>query len=163
MVLRTPATLGELVVTTILFSAGLIHEAVRTRPPASTTQTRHTPAGVSFCWWHNVGMRIPFTRAASKTVVPAGTVTASPSMVRLTSLIPLSLSHRAYAVRAAMVANMHHQLIVEMLDHGGNGGVGKLPQTANGTQLQCLRQFVEQIEIRHCPFSVGPGSQNVDQ
>src|ERR1035441_7126566 len=120
MVLRTPATFGELVATTILFSAGRMQEAVRTRPPASTTHTRHTPTGVSFCWWHNVGMEVPLRRAASNTVVPAGTVTASPSMVSVTSLMPLGLSHRAHAVRTTMIAYMYHQLIVEMLDHGGN-------------------------------------------
>src|SRR5579871_4763133 len=87
MVLRALTTFGELVDTTILFSAGRTQDAVRTRPPASTRQTRQTPTGVSFCWWHNVGMGMPFKRAASKTVVPAGTVTATPSIVRLTSLM----------------------------------------------------------------------------
>src|SRR5580658_6750544 len=108
-------------------------------------------------------MEMPLRRAASNTVVPAGTVTASPSMVSVTSLMPLGLSHGAHAVRTAMIANMYYQLIVEMLDHGGNGGMRKLPETANGAQLQRLRQLMQQIEIRHRPLAAGPGGQNIHQ
>ena len=42
-------TLSDCVCTTMPFSAGRTQEAARTRPPTSTTQTRHTPTGVSFC------------------------------------------------------------------------------------------------------------------
>src|SRR5580658_5181197 len=143
IVLRTFVTLGVLVETTILFSAGRMQAAVRTRPPASTTQTRQTPTGVSFCWWHKVGIKTPFKRAASKTVVPAGTVTAFPSIVRLTSGIFLYFPHRANAVGATMVPNVNFQLFIEMLDHRRNRRVGKLPQTADGAQFHCLRQLFE--------------------
>jgi hypothetical protein len=88
---RAERTLSELVETFIPSSAGRTQLAVRTRPPASTTHTRHTPAGVSFCWWHSVGIAIPFMRAASNTVVPAGTETGLESMVsRMDSLTPAS-------------------------------------------------------------------------
>src|SRR5689334_12733341 len=67
-------------------STGRTHEAESTRAPVSTTQRRQTPTGVWLCKWHNVGMLMPFMRAASKTVVPLGTRTDFPSM--LMSSIP---------------------------------------------------------------------------
>src|SRR5690242_11575822 len=67
-------------------STGRTQDAESTRAPVSTTHKRHTPTGVWFCRWHNVGIATPFMRAASNTVVPAGTRTDSPSMV--ISIIP---------------------------------------------------------------------------
>src|SRR6202162_2257148 len=84
-VLRVAKTLPELVSTFIPGSTGRTQDAERTRAPVSTTQRRHTPTGVSFCRWHNVGMEMPDIRAASKTLVPAATDTARPSITRLTS------------------------------------------------------------------------------
>ena len=49
-------TRSEFVVTTMPDSAGRTQEAVKTRAPTSTTHTRQTPTGVSFCWWQSVGM-----------------------------------------------------------------------------------------------------------
>ena len=54
-------------------STGRTHDAVSTRAPVSTTQSRHTPTGVSFCKWQSVGIGVPFIRAASNTLVPAAT------------------------------------------------------------------------------------------
>ena len=51
------------------------------RPSTSTTQSRHDAAGLSVSWWQRVGMSMPRSRAASRIVVPAGTVTSKPSMV----------------------------------------------------------------------------------
>src|SRR5579864_2507193 len=62
-------------------STGRTHDAVRTRAPVSTTQSRQTPTGVSFCRWQRVGIGVPFIRAASKTLVPAATWTGRPSIV----------------------------------------------------------------------------------
>src|SRR5437899_9984615 len=62
-------------------STGRTHAAASTRAPVSTTQSRHTPTGVSFCKWHSVGIEIPCIRAASNTVVPVGTLNACPSIV----------------------------------------------------------------------------------
>src|SRR6266849_11165591 len=65
-------------------STARTQEAARTRAPVSTTQRRQTPTGVWFCKWQSVGMLMPFMRAASKTLVPAGTRTDWPSIVMST-------------------------------------------------------------------------------
>src|ERR1700674_2449727 len=83
-VLRAPKTFSELVTTFIPGSTGRTQDAERTRAPVSTTQRRQTPTGVWFCKWQSVGMLMPFMRAASKTLVPAGTRTGWPSMVMST-------------------------------------------------------------------------------
>src|SRR5277367_6781908 len=62
-------------------STGRTHEAVSTRAPVSTTQSRQTPTGVSFCKWQSVGIGVPFIRAASNTLVPEATCTGRPSIV----------------------------------------------------------------------------------
>src|SRR6266478_1464869 len=80
-VLRAFKTLSELVTTFMPGSTGRTQEAARTRAPVSTTQRRQTPTGVWFCKWQSVGIEMPFMRAASKTLVPAGTRTEWPSSV----------------------------------------------------------------------------------
>src|SRR5580692_8091851 len=80
-VFRAFKTLSEFVTTFIPGSTGRTHEAVSTRAPVSTTQSRQTPTGVSFCKWQSVGIGVPFILAASKTLVPAGTRTGRPSNV----------------------------------------------------------------------------------
>src|SRR5712691_8207926 len=65
-------------------STGRTQDAARTRAPVSTTQRRQTPTGVWFCKWQSVGMMMPLMRAASKTLVPAGTRTGWPSRVTST-------------------------------------------------------------------------------
>ena len=59
------------VLTVMPGSTWRMQDAAIHAPPISTTQTRHTPTGFSFCWWQRVGMGMPFRRAASKMVVPA--------------------------------------------------------------------------------------------
>src|SRR5882762_8936071 len=81
MVLRAFKTFSELVTTFMPGSTGRTQEAARTRAPVSTTQRRQTPTGVWFCRWQSVGIVMPFMRAASKTLVPAGTRTDWPSIV----------------------------------------------------------------------------------
>src|SRR6266850_2227788 len=83
-VLRAAKTLPEFVTTFMPGSTGRTQEAARTRAPVSTTQRRQTPTGVWFCKWQSVGMLTPFMRAASKTLVPAGTRTGWPSRVKST-------------------------------------------------------------------------------
>ena len=86
---RARCTFSEFVFTTIPASTGRTQDAVKTRAPTSTTHIRHTPTGVSFCWWHKVGTAMPFRRAASNTVVPAATETLFPSIVSSTSAVLL--------------------------------------------------------------------------
>ena len=84
---RARCTPSVAVATTIPSSAGRTQAAASTRAfLTSTVHTRHTPTGV-WCWaWHRVGMSMPTPRAASKMVVPAGTVVSRPSIVSFTVL-----------------------------------------------------------------------------
>ena len=77
-------TRSEPVVTTILSAAGATQEAANTRPPVSTTHSRQTPTGVSFCWWQRVGIAMPFILAL-----------AGGTLIYITSneIIPESHSH----------------------------------------------------------------------
>jgi len=54
---RARCTFSEFVFTTMPASTGRTQDAVKTRAPTSTTHIRHTPTGVSFCWWHKVGLQ----------------------------------------------------------------------------------------------------------
>jgi len=57
------------------FSTGRMQAAARTRAfLTSTVQTRQTATGVWCCAWHSTGTAIPLRRAASKIVVPGGTL-----------------------------------------------------------------------------------------
>ena len=60
------------------------HDGASTRPPVSTTHRRHTPSGSTVSPWHSVGMSMPWARHAWRIVVPAATVTGSPSIVSST-------------------------------------------------------------------------------
>src|SRR5580704_8945218 len=84
-VFRAFKTFSEFVTTLMPGSTGRTHEAVSTRAPVSTTQSRQTPTGVSFCKWQSVGIGVPFVRAASNTLVPTATRTGRPSIVISTS------------------------------------------------------------------------------
>ena len=53
-------------------------------PSTSTEQTRQTPATQRSGWWQRVGIWAPILRAASRMVVPRGTFTSCPSMLRVT-------------------------------------------------------------------------------
>jgi len=57
---------------------------VRSTPSTSTAQTRQAPVGDTFSSQQRVGIFMPSWLAASRMVVPAGTVTFLPSIVRLT-------------------------------------------------------------------------------
>src|SRR5262245_6669646 len=52
-------------------------------PAISTRQSRHAPTSPTPSRWHNVGMRMPFSRAAARTVWPFGAVIICVSMVRV--------------------------------------------------------------------------------
>jgi len=79
---RCRSTLSLVVTTFMSVSHGRTHEAARTRAPTSTTHMRHTPTGRRRGSWQRAGMSTPMLLAASKMVVPSGTVTSRPSMVR---------------------------------------------------------------------------------
>src|ERR1019366_9033252 len=53
------------------------------RPSICTAHKKHDAAGSMPGTWHMVGMRMPSHLAASSTVVPGGTLTCRPSMVRV--------------------------------------------------------------------------------
>src|SRR5215470_15536683 len=88
-VFLAPRTFSEFVTTFIPGSTGRTQAAESTLAPVSTRHNRQTPTGVSFCKWQSVGIETPFIRAASKTVVPAGTRAAAPSIVM--STIPVGV------------------------------------------------------------------------
>src|SRR5450432_1566475 len=125
----------------MLGSQGRMQEAAYTLCPTSTTQTRHTPTGLSFCWWHNVGIGIPFMRAASNTVVPAGTLTARPSMVN--EISPARISAKAHSSRAPSLLHVLFHHIRKMLHHGNNRHRHNLPQTAYRRHLHGRRKLFQ--------------------
>jgi hypothetical protein len=66
-------------------SAGVVHEAgVPRRPSISTKHSRHDPNASTLSVAHNLGTGIPASTAARITDVPAGTVTALPSISKVT-------------------------------------------------------------------------------
>src|SRR5712692_9494701 len=164
-VLRAPKTFSELVTTFMPGSTGRTQEAARTRAPVSTTQRRQTPTGVWFCRWQSVGMLMPFMRAASKTVVPAGTRTGWPSRVMSTRpggvvavLIlwadPYALGFTGACRRcetntagAIAVQNVSVNFGAKMFQHGLNRRGHDLAETADGGKAHGLREFVEEREI----------------
>src|ERR1700693_2593476 len=174
-VLRVAKTLPELVSTFIPGSTGRTQEALSTRAPVSTTQSRHTPTGVSFCRWHSVGIAIPFIRAASKTLVPGGTDTARPSIVMLTSpggedTVAIIYSARrcrpyswpntytlsfdvarciseTYSTGALPFQNMSVDFGAKMFQHRLDGRRNNLTKTADGCEPHGQRQFLKQRQV----------------
>ena len=62
-------------------ATGVVHEAgVPLRPSISTRQSRHEPNALSESVAHSLGMSTPPRAAARITEVPAGTLTAAPSI-----------------------------------------------------------------------------------
>jgi hypothetical protein len=82
-VLRQRSTFSEFVCTFMPSVASRTHAAANTRSPTSTTHMRQTPTGRRRGSWQRDGISIPSSLAASHIVVPAGTVTSQPSIVRL--------------------------------------------------------------------------------
>ena len=83
---RSLASFGVWVRTTILASTGVVQEAgVPRRPWISTRHRRHEPKGSSESVAQSFGTWVPMRLAAAMTDVPAGTVTATPSIVSVTS------------------------------------------------------------------------------
>ena len=77
MSLRASTTASDSVCSTMPSSSSVAQAGRRLgRPSTSTTQSRHDAAGASVGWWHRVGMSMPRSFAASRMVVPAGTVTS---------------------------------------------------------------------------------------
>lgn len=75
------------VFTTMPFSAGVVQEAgVPRRPSISTRHMRQEPNGSSESVAQSLGILVPRCIAAAMTEVPAGTVTATPSMLSVTLL-----------------------------------------------------------------------------
>src|SRR5713226_4262044 len=146
-------------------STARTQEAERTRAPVSTTQRRQTPTGVWFCRWQSVGMLMPFMRAASKTVVPAGTRTGWPSRVMSTRpggvVAVLILWADPYALGfvgtrgggeadsawAFALQNVRIDFGAKMFEHGLNRRRGDLAEAADGSQTHGLREFVEERQI----------------
>src|ERR1017187_5944832 len=81
---RAVRTSSVPVATTMPSAAGMAQdgESVR-RPSICTAHKKHDAAGSMPGTWHMVGMRMPSHLAASSTVVPGGTLTCRPSMVRV--------------------------------------------------------------------------------
>jgi len=68
-------------------ATGVVHDAgVPRMPSISTRQRRHEPNCLRLSVAHSLGIEPPETAAARITVVPAGTVTARPSISSVTWL-----------------------------------------------------------------------------
>src|SRR6266850_2862791 len=164
-VLRAPKTFSELVTTFMPGSTGRTHEAARTRAPVSTTQRRQTPTGVWFCKWQSVGMLMPFMRAASKTLVPAGTRTDWPSIVISTrpggvvavvisganpsALDFASTGSRSETDPAGALAfqNVCVNFGAKMFQHRLNRRGRDLAEAADRSKAHGLRELVEKREV----------------
>src|SRR3954464_9712015 len=81
---RRCSTSGVTVFTSMPSSHGRTHAAAYTRAPTSTTHMRQTPTGSYRSSWQRTGISMPMSFAACQIVVPSGTVTSRPSIVRLT-------------------------------------------------------------------------------
>src|SRR5882762_6372734 len=165
MVLRAFKTFSELVTTFMPASTGRTQEAARTRAPVSTTQRRQTPTGVWFCRWQSVGTLMPFMRAASKTLVPAGTRTSWPSRVMSTkpggvvSVVMLRANsyalgfpgvgrrREANSAGALALQNVRVDFWTKMFQYGLNRRRGNLTEAADRSQAHGLRKFIEQREV----------------
>src|SRR6267142_285985 len=164
-VLRAPKTFSELVTTFMPGSTGRTHEAARTRAPVSTTQRRQTPTGVWFCKWQSVGMLMPFMRAASKTLVPAGTRTDWPSIVTSTrpgGVVAVVISgansdalcftgaggrSEADAAGALAFQNVRVNFGAKMFQDRLNRRGRDLTEAADRSKAHGLRELVEQREV----------------
>ena len=86
-VLRARTTRAELVRTTMPSMARVAQDGARLRRPSTSTTQMRQEAG-AFCtqvplrsMWHRAGIWMPIEAAASRMVVPLGTLTARLSMV----------------------------------------------------------------------------------
>ena len=83
--MRSCCSRGVWVCTTIPAATGVVQEAgVPARPSISTRQSRQEPKLSSMSVAQSFGISVPIAIAARMMLVPAGTVTASPSMVSVT-------------------------------------------------------------------------------
>src|SRR5712691_7000392 len=126
----------------------------------STTQTRHTPTGVSFCWWHNVGMGMPWTRAASKIVVPCGTDTDVSSIVSCTCFAGTDLTDTTASIvilfsglieadpsGAAAPDDVFFYDARKMFHHRGDGDWHNLSKSANGCLPHSRRKLFQDLHV----------------
>src|SRR5467141_692339 len=164
-VLRAAKTFSEFVTTFMPGSTGRTQEAASTRAPVSTTQSRQTPTGVWFCRWQSVGMLTPFIRAASKTLVPAGTRTDWPSIVISTTpggvavVVILGADSDALGFSCARsrceadpagafaFQNVRVDFGAKMFQDGLNRRGYDLTEPANRSEAHGLRELVEQRQI----------------
>src|SRR5216683_514801 len=164
-VFRAAKTFSELVTTFIPGSTGRTQEAARTRAPVSTTQRRQTPTGVWCCRWQSVGMLTPLMRAASKTVVPAGTRTGCPSRMRSTmpegvvAVVILWTNSNSLGFPGARcgsetnstgtsaLQNVRIHFRAKVFQHGLNRRRHGLPESANRSEAHGLREFLEKRQV----------------
>src|SRR5580692_4068113 len=143
-----------------------MHEAAYTRWPISTTHTRHTPTGFSFCWWLSVGMGMPWVRAASKIVVPCATDTGVPSMINSTSfaagLMIFSALTEANPSRTVAANNMVFHHTREMFHHRGDRNRHYLPKSTNACLPHGQRKFVHDLHVVFGASPFGPAFEHLD-
>ncbi len=78
------------VCTTMPSATGVVQEAgVPLRPWISTRQSRHEPNDSSMSVAQSLGICVPISIAARMIEVPSGTLSLTPSMVRVTSFFDL--------------------------------------------------------------------------
>ena len=83
--MRRRRTFSDWVRTTMPSATGVVQEAGRPRRPSiSTTQRRQEPKASMLSVAQSFGTAMPASADARITLVPSGTVTSKPSMVRVT-------------------------------------------------------------------------------
>src|SRR5689334_24151999 len=113
--LRAAARFSDWVVTTIPSLTGVLQAVMlRSTPSTSTAHIRQAPVGEIFCSQQRVGMVMPSCRAASRMVVPAGTLIFLPSIVKLT-IFYYSSDFRAFSLMNILIRAARNRLSLQRL------------------------------------------------
>src|ERR671916_2137851 len=104
-------------------------------------------------------MSTPASFAASRMLVPAGTVTWRPSTVRLTAgaaagaVMPSVSRDRGGAHRAPPLGDVRLELVAELLDPAHDRRRARVAQHADGLARHVLRELEERVEVLHRPLA----------
>jgi hypothetical protein len=135
-------------------ATGVVQAAgVPARPSISTRQTRQEPKASRLSVAQSLGMVIPAIAAARRIEVPAGAVTARPSMVRVTgspdaSGVPRSYS-RTRAIRSTPPPHgWERGKILREVPDRAHHGIGCEPaERAERAKFECLAELLDQGEV----------------
>ena len=137
--------------------------------PASGTSTRHwrqAPTGASSGWSQNRGIWTPICSAARITRVPLGTLTSTPSMVRVTRSALSTLGRGSWSSLCHAVApagaktveaagsngqppcvEVGEELLAEVLDRRGDRAGGTVAERAERAAQDVVALVEQQVEV----------------